>query len=200
MKDMKDVKPIIAKNLAALRRAHRLTQAELAERLSYSDKAVSRWEQGETLPDMNVLCELCSFYGITLDELVREEDGQRVLARTGGIRRALLFSFFWATIALVMVSVAFVVLVCTHDSGYFHSYSWILYVWAVPLCCGVFLISSRRWSGKVLLLCMRSVTVWTLLGAVYVQLLFLGYNFWQIFFIGAPLQATLILWQRLHRS
>ena len=71
---MKDVKPIIAENLAALRKSRGLTQAELAERLDYSDKAVSRWEHGDTLPDMNVLCDLCEFYGITLDYLVHKGD------------------------------------------------------------------------------------------------------------------------------
>ena len=48
----KDVKPIIAENLTMLRKKKGITQAELAERLDYSDKAVSRWEHGETLPDI----------------------------------------------------------------------------------------------------------------------------------------------------
>ena len=55
----KDVKPIIAENLVMLRKKKGITQAELASRLDYSDKAVSRWEHGDTLPDINVLCELC---------------------------------------------------------------------------------------------------------------------------------------------
>ena len=72
----KDVKPIIAENLVMLRKKKGITQAELASRLDYSDKAVSRWEHGDTLPDINVLCELCDFYGVTLDFLVSKGDGQ----------------------------------------------------------------------------------------------------------------------------
>jgi DNA-binding transcriptional regulator YiaG len=40
---VEDIKPIIAKNITALRQNAKLTQIELAERLNYSDKAVSKW-------------------------------------------------------------------------------------------------------------------------------------------------------------
>ena len=57
---LKDIKGIVSKNLVTLRKGKGITQAELAERLNYSDKAVSRWEHGDTLPDINVLYELCA--------------------------------------------------------------------------------------------------------------------------------------------
>ena len=71
--EMKDIKPIIAANLSKFRKKKGLTQAELAEKLNYSDKAVSRWERGDTMPDISVLYELCEFYGITLDILASED-------------------------------------------------------------------------------------------------------------------------------
>ena len=67
---MKDIKPTIAKNLSFFRKQSGLTQAELAEKLNYSDKAVSRWEHGDTLPDINVLYQLCDFYGIDMTYIV----------------------------------------------------------------------------------------------------------------------------------
>ena len=63
---MKDIKSIVSANLSALRKQKGITQAELAEKLNYSDKAISRWEKGDTLPDLNVLGEICEFYGITV--------------------------------------------------------------------------------------------------------------------------------------
>ena len=69
---LEDKKQIIASNLILLRKNKGLTQMELAEKLNYSDKAISRWEHGDTLPDINMLCELCNFYGITLNDLVDE--------------------------------------------------------------------------------------------------------------------------------
>ena len=53
-----NVKQTIAKNLVELRRRHRFTQQELAQRLNYSDKAISRWEHAETLPDIETLCRV----------------------------------------------------------------------------------------------------------------------------------------------
>ena len=70
---MKDIKPTIAKNLSFFRKQSGLTQAELAEKLNYSDKAVSRWEHGDTLPDINVLYQLCDFYGIDMNTLISDD-------------------------------------------------------------------------------------------------------------------------------
>ena len=52
---MEDLKLIIAKNIVMLRRRDGMTQFELAQRLNYSDKAVSKWERGESVPDIAVL-------------------------------------------------------------------------------------------------------------------------------------------------
>ena len=52
---MEDLKQIFAENLSALRKKKGWTQMELAERLHYSDKAVSKWERGESLPDVVIL-------------------------------------------------------------------------------------------------------------------------------------------------
>ncbi len=70
---MNDLKGTIAKNLIGLRTQSHLTQLQLAEMLNYSDKAVSKWERGEAIPDLRVLIKLTEIYGVTLDEIVKEE-------------------------------------------------------------------------------------------------------------------------------
>ena len=52
---MEDIRSIIANNLVILRRKKEMTQTELAEMLNNSDKAVSKWERGESVPDISVL-------------------------------------------------------------------------------------------------------------------------------------------------
>lgn len=59
--------------IAALRRANGMTQKDLAERLSVSDKAVSRWERDESLPDLLLLPMIADIFHITVDELLRGE-------------------------------------------------------------------------------------------------------------------------------
>ena len=70
---IKDLKPIIAKNISELRRANDITQADLAQKLNYSDKAVSKWERGESIPDITVLSEIADIFGVTVDYLISEE-------------------------------------------------------------------------------------------------------------------------------
>lgn len=69
---MEDLKRIIADNIAELRKAVPLTQAELAEKLNYSDKAVSKWERGESIPDVIVLKQIAGIFGVSVDYLLEE--------------------------------------------------------------------------------------------------------------------------------
>jgi len=75
---MENLKSIIAKNIVLLRTGAHLTQAELAERLNYSDKAVSKWERGESLPDITVIKAIADMFGVTVDWLLRENGEQPV--------------------------------------------------------------------------------------------------------------------------
>ena len=59
--------------LSALRRAQGLTQQEVADRLAVSNKAVSRWERDEAMPDILLLPAIADLFGVTVDELLRGE-------------------------------------------------------------------------------------------------------------------------------
>ena len=63
-----EFKTKVAKNLIYYRKANNLTQSDLAQKLNYSDKAISKWERGENLPDLYILTTISSLYGITLND------------------------------------------------------------------------------------------------------------------------------------
>lgn len=63
----------IGKFIAELRKEKGLTQAQLAERFDISNKAVSKWETGKSLPDASIMIDLCNFLGITVNELLSGE-------------------------------------------------------------------------------------------------------------------------------
>ena len=67
------------------RREKGLTQAQLAERLNITDRAVSKWETGKSLPDTSTMLELCGILGITADELL---SGGRAAGRVERVVRA----------------------------------------------------------------------------------------------------------------
>ena len=73
---MEDLKQIVAKNITELRTAQNLTQAELGEKLNYSDKSISKWERGEAIPDVRVLKEMGGIFGVTVDYLICSHDGE----------------------------------------------------------------------------------------------------------------------------
>ncbi|MGN1194812.1 MAG: helix-turn-helix domain-containing protein [Acutalibacteraceae bacterium] len=64
----------LAENLVKYRKLHGMTQAELAECISYSNKSVSKWERGEGTPDIYVLLTISEIYGVTLSELVGQTE------------------------------------------------------------------------------------------------------------------------------
>ena len=69
---MNDIKDIFAKNLSELRQASGMTQLELGERLNYSDKTVSKWERGESIPDAGMLKQIADVFGVSVDYLLEE--------------------------------------------------------------------------------------------------------------------------------
>jgi len=69
---MKNLKDIIAENLVYLRKTSQMTQLELAEKLNYSDKSISKWEHGETMPDIEVLKQIADLYGVSIDFITTE--------------------------------------------------------------------------------------------------------------------------------
>lgn len=195
---MKDVKSVVAKNLVALRRIKGITQAELAERFNYSDKAVSRWEHGDTLPDINVLCELCEFYGITMNDLVSEEckveEINKEQEKTFIIYRAFLAAFA-ASITWLFAAVWFAYSQVAYSKGY-----WLAFAWAVPVCCLVINYFCRNIFGWIPRFVLTSVSIWSIIAAMYLHIL-VGYNanLWMIFLIGVPMQALAFLWQKMRK-
>ena len=81
---MEKEKRQIAQNLAYLRTNSGMTQAELAERMHYSDKAISKWERGESVPDVFVLKQLADLFGVTVDDLLTAETPEALQEKLDG--------------------------------------------------------------------------------------------------------------------
>ena len=60
----------IGKFIAECRKKKNLTQAQLAEKLNITDRAISKWETGKAMPDSNIMIELCYILGISVNELL----------------------------------------------------------------------------------------------------------------------------------
>ena len=60
----------IGRFIAACRKEKGLTQAQLAEKLGITDKAVSKWERGIAMPDSSIMLQLCDILGISVNDLL----------------------------------------------------------------------------------------------------------------------------------
>jgi transcriptional regulator with XRE-family HTH domain len=187
---MEDLHPIIAENLVTLRKDSGLTQAQVAEKLGYSDKAVSRWENGDTLPDINVLNQLCRYYGIELSMLFErgacldatQVQNKKKTRRYYAVECVLLIAAVW--LAATMFYVFFNV---RKGANY-----WTAFVWAVPASALIVCAFDRWFRNRILQFVMASIAEWTLITAIYLQ--FLSQNIWELFLVGIPLQAFLTMW------
>ena len=196
---MEDLKPIFAHNLSTLRKKKGWTQLELAERLNYSDKAVSKWERGESLPDVVILKQISELFEVTVDYLlVRDHDtGTVPISKRKRRNRAMITGISCVTVWLIATIVFF-------SLGFVESvtaWSWIVFLAALPICCIVLLVFSALWWGKKWLFSTVSVLVWSLLACAFFIVFFLAHqNIWLIFVIGIPAQVIIFLWAGMKRE
>lgn len=195
---MKDIKATVAKNLTMLRKNKGITQAELAQSFNYSDKAVSRWEHGDTLPDINVLYELCEFYGITMNDLVNEECKIEELdlehEKNARIYRIWL-GILTVSVVCLLSTVWFAYSQLAYEKGY-----WLAFVWAVPVSCIVLNYVCRYAFGWIRKFVFNSIAVWSAITSLYLHILLnSNANLWIIFLIGGPIQALLFMWQKMKK-
>lgn len=185
---MEDLKRIVANNLTELRRSAKLTQLELAERLNYSDKAVSKWESGASLPDVTVLYEISKLYGVSVDYLLSEEHkipAREIVKETMASRRHFIITLMSVVLVWLVATAAFVILTICDVNGML----WLSFVWAVPVSATVVLVLNSVWRKRRQNYIFSSVLLWTLLASVYLTLL--EENLWLIFLIGIPVQIII---------
>jgi len=198
---LQDLKHIIAKNIASLRREREMTQFELAEKLNYSDKAISKWERGESVPDIVVLKQIADLFGVTVDWLLEEEHAKPKRSTEFLKNRFKNRSFITCiSIVLVWLIAATTFVIADTFRGYGISHYWLSFLFAVPITCIVWLVFNILWFNKRLNFFIISLLMWSILTCIYVPLLILGStNIRFIWVLGAIGQIIIILWSRIKR-
>ena len=188
---MENIKEIIAKNLVELRKSHKMTQQALAEKLNYTDKAISRWEHAETLPDIETLCRVCDIYGVKFEYLLQKEQPKDP-AKNPNIKRENIGSKIVTT--LIAVSTVWLLVTVLYALKWQQT-PWNLFIWALPATALVLWIANYIFfSSKIFRIISASFFVWLMLLSLYIELLTRSNdNVWSIFIIGIPLQAIIIL-------
>ena len=109
---MQDLKTNIAKNITELRILNNMTQMELGEKLNYSDKTISKWERGESTPDISTLSEIADLFGVSLDFLVKSkniEENATPKVRNEGKYNRRVISYISESVAWIVAIFAFII-------------------------------------------------------------------------------------------
>ena len=184
---MDDLKVITASNITNLRTAKGLTQAELGEMLSYSDKSVSKWERAEAVPDAYVLKHLSEIFGVSVDYLLSSHDEWKPPKETKterGFRSRVI-----TTIALVGT---WTLALLIYIIGWLMEYSWwMLFVYAIPVSLIALLVLNSVWEGGKNNCHIIYAIVASIFASVY--LTFISYNPWQILLLIIPAELIVFL-------
>lgn len=185
-------KNIIAKNLTKYRKINNLTQLDLAEKLNYSDKAISKWERGESLPDVYTLCKLAEFYGITLNDLC-SEDIEPIKAKTSKKVNHIFIILLSVGLVWFIATLTFVILKIIPSTS---SYDlWLIFISAIPISFILLTVFSGLWYNNVAKTISVSGLVW---GLALLGHLMLYRVHWEnaalIYVIAVPFQVLIILW------
>lgn len=207
--DDEKLKKQIGANIASYRKRFGMTQVGLSEKLNYSDKAISKWERGESAPDVQTLVQLAELFEVTVNDLLVDPNelpeatgaGQRVMEKAVEktlkrkadkriiLQLSSILTWFVALLTFVILSSLDV------------PKSWLAFFYAIPADAIVLLSLRSAWKdfrwNRVLI----SAIMWGSVLSIYVTLLvFLNQNLWKLFLLGIPGQAAILLWFRLYRK
>ena len=194
-----DEREILAKNIYELRCAAGLTQLAFAERLNYSDKAVSKWERGESVPDVFMLKRIAELFGVSVDYLLeREHDTPGAsMPQNEKKKRAHRYIILLSTVGVfVLAAMYFAVHSLFIPDARLEG--WLSFIYAVPISLATALVLLSVWGRSGWLLVVIGGLVLGVVLSVYLTLLSLySVSLWQLYLICVPTVAVLLVASRL---
>ena len=179
-------------NLIYYRKASGMTQLELATLLNYSDKAVSKWERGESLPDVYTLTEIARVVGVTPNDLISERI--RTVKHPKNIQAKIIISLISIGLVWVVATLAFVILNLTITGTTFKH--WLVFIYAIPVSSIILIVFSSIWKNLLFNFLAVSTTLWTVMLSIYLTVITYieDTSVWLIFLICVPLEVITALW------
>ena len=207
-----ELKIRVGANIARLRKSRGLTQAELAERINYSDKAVSKWERAESLPDVLTLICLAEQLGTDMNTLtglqpanpepvsIPEPEPASVPEQPPVKKKPTADRGVIQKLSSILVWVVALFLYMVLDEFGVKNL-WLLFVVAIPANAIVLLSLRSAWKLYGMNRFLISVIMWGFLLVIYLLLLLTAkVNVWKILPMGLLGQAAIILWFKMFRS
>lgn len=185
----------IAKNLIFYRKEAGFTQAELAEKINYSDKSISKWESGNGVPDVYTLMQMAELYGVTLNDLVGEGTPVLPTKERRGLRGWIMLL---ASGIVWLVATCLYVLIQLIKPG---EDWWFIFLYAIAVNAIVIIVFACVWKYRVVNFLAVSALIWTGMLCLHITLKLIFQRFggdqrplWLLYILGVPLQILEIMW------
>ena len=196
---MEELRTTIAKNISSLRQASGMTQAELAQKLNYSDKAVSKWERAESIPDVSVLRDVALLFGVTVDYLLTLDHVASLPETSLPEKLSTRNHTFITAMSIVLVwLVATFLFVLIELLPYPAVNHWMVFVYSVPISIVVWLVFNSIWFNVRRNFLIISLLMWSTLASIHISFLPFQHNVWLIFVTAIPGQIIILLWSKIH--
>ena len=175
-----------------------LTQAELAEKINYSDKSVSKWESGNGAPDIYILMKLADIFGVTVNDLIGKEEPKREEEKKQSFAQKVMIILLSSVIVWLVATVLFVNMQLTLPDRFDW---WLVFLYALPINAVILIVFSAIWKFKTLNFIGVTLIIWTSLVCLYLTTTLVGHRLgdnvdgaWLVFLLGVPLQILEVLW------
>lgn len=193
---MNNLEKTFSTNLTKYRTLMGLKQSELAKMINYSDKSISKWERGEGLPDLKATIKLCEIFGITIDDMLKENtDHTTQITKTIDVKnkKHTLISILSASIVWFVATIVYTSLLIAEVPGNI----WLSFIYAIPVSSIVLLVFSSIWGNYI----HQAICVSTILWGIILSIAFSISTklIWFIAVIGAVFQLMIILWYILRK-
>ncbi|MFA7378287.1 MAG: helix-turn-helix transcriptional regulator [Bacilli bacterium] len=184
-----EFKKIVADNISYYRKKMGLTQLQLAEKINYSDKAISKWERAESLPEVYVLNQLATFFGVTLNDFLTVGRKPR---EPLAVKTRILISIMSAGIVWLVATIIFVLInLISSNIGYD---TWLLFIYAIPLSSIVLLVFSLIWGNNRLSFAFVTSLSVGLTLSIYLSLFKIYPHIWYLFISLVPIEILAMFW------
>ena len=197
---MENIKNIVAKNISTLRQMNNMTQTELGEKLNYSDKTISKWERGESTPDISVLVEIASMFGVTLDSLVRSENMKTAVneCKSEEVKyNRRVIAYISESVGFFVAILAFIITTLIIQKT---TFQWLYIVYSVPVVLVVKLVFNTIWFNPRRNYLIVSALMWSVLSGIHITFLYFGINVALVYLIGVVGQVIIVLWSFLKKQ
>lgn len=177
-----EIRANFARNVKDLRQSRKLNQIQLGEKINYSSKAISKWENGDVIPEIATLKMLADFFDITVDDLI---SNRNVVRKSHKKRNRALITIVSSLLSFFVAAIVFLILALVQIDK-----AWMSFIVAIPVSAIVLITFSSLWYHRLHIMLS---TIYLIIGCWLTVILFTNMYLWWVYFIAAIILIILAI-------